>query len=250
MTRWATVRQAVITGNIANANTAGYTAMDVEPFSAILDETSSVSLGRTQPGHLSVSGDAGDGDMRAWQTRQTDAPRGPRQAIGARRRDQPRLFARYQHRARLPPHAHDGGKVMIDPLRAATSIAGAGLNAQSVRLRIVSENLANANSTGSAPGADPYQRKTVVFASEFDRLLGAATVDVKQIGHDQSPFIVEHDPGNPAADADGNVKMPNVNMLVEMADMREASRSYEANLQMVKQARSMTTMILDLLRNA
>ncbi len=139
---------------------------------------------------------------------------------------------------------------MIDPLRAATSIAGAGLNAQSVRLRIVSENLANANSTGSAPGSDPYQRKTVVFASEFDRLLGAATVDVKQIGRDQSPFIVEHDPGNPAADADGNVKMPNVNMLIEMADMREASRSYEANLQMVKQARSMTTMILDLLRNA
>ncbi len=72
--RWATVRQAAITGNIANANTAGYTAMDVEPFSAILDETSSVSLVRTQPGHLNVAGDAGDGDMRAWQTRQTDAP--------------------------------------------------------------------------------------------------------------------------------------------------------------------------------
>ncbi len=138
---------------------------------------------------------------------------------------------------------------MIDPLRAATSVAGAGLTAQSVRLRVVSENLANAQSIGDAPGADPYRRKTVVFAGEFDRLLGAATVSVRAVGHDDSPFVVEHDPGNPAADADGNVKLPNVNMLVEMADLREASRSYEANLQMVKQARSMTTMMLDLLRN-
>ena len=139
---------------------------------------------------------------------------------------------------------------MIDPLRAATSIAGAGLEAQSVRLRVVSENLANAQSTATTPGADPYRRKTVVFASEFDRLLGASTVAVKSVGTDQSPFRVEHDPSNPVADQDGNVKMPNVNMLVEMADMREASRSYEANLQMVKEARSMTTQILDLLRNS
>ncbi len=139
---------------------------------------------------------------------------------------------------------------MIDPLSAATSIAGAGLEAQSIRLRVVSENLANAQSVGKTPGADPYRRKTVVFASEFDRLLGAATVEVKTVGTDQSPFRVEHDPSNPVADKDGNVKLPNVNMLVEMADMREASRSYEANLQMVKEARSMTTQILDLLRNS
>lgn len=139
---------------------------------------------------------------------------------------------------------------MIDPLRAATSIAGAGLEAQSVRLRVVSENLANAQSVGATPGADPYRRKTVVFAGEFDRMLGAATVEVKSIGTDPSEFPVEHDPSNPVADSDGNVKMPNVNMLVEMADMREASRSYEANLQMVKEARSMTTQILDLLRNS
>ena len=139
---------------------------------------------------------------------------------------------------------------MIDPLRAATSIAGSGLEAQSVRLRVVSENLANAQSTAKTPGGDPYRRKTVVFASEFDRLLGASTVDVKSIGTDQSPFHVEHDPSNPMADKNGNVKMPNVNMLVEMADMREASRSYEANLQMVKTARSMTNEILDLLRNS
>ncbi len=138
---------------------------------------------------------------------------------------------------------------MIDPLRAAASIAGAGLAAQSTRVRVVSENLANAQSTGSTPGANPYRRKTVVFSSEFDHLLGAATVSVKSIGQDQSPFVVEHDPSNPAADADGNVKMPNVNMLIEMADLREASRSYEADLRMVKQARAMATMMLDLLRN-
>ncbi len=138
---------------------------------------------------------------------------------------------------------------MIDPLRAATTVAGAGLTAQSTRLRVVAENLANAQSTGRTPGANPYQRKTVVFSAEFDRVLGATTVSVKSITHDSSPFVVEHDPSNPAADADGNVKMPNVNMLVEMADMREASRSYEADLQMVKQARAMAAMMLDLLRS-
>ncbi len=138
---------------------------------------------------------------------------------------------------------------MIDPLRAATQIAGAGLDAQSTRLRVVSENLANAQSTGTAAGADPYQRKTVTFQGEFDRLLGASRVAVKSIGNDPTPFEIEYDPGNPAADEDGNVKMPNVNMMIEMADMREATRSYEANLQMVKQVRTMTTMMLDLLRN-
>ena len=138
---------------------------------------------------------------------------------------------------------------MIDPLRTATSIAGAGLQAQSVRLRVVAENIANARSTGATPGADPYTRKTVTFDSEFDRTLGAATVQVHAIGTDQSPFQVEYDPGNPAADKDGNVKMPNVNVILEMADMREASRSYEADLQMIKQSRSMTSQMLDLLRS-
>ncbi|HZP19779.1 MAG TPA: flagellar basal body rod protein FlgC [Bauldia sp.] len=138
---------------------------------------------------------------------------------------------------------------MIDPLRAATAIAGSGLEAQTVRLRVVAENMANANSTGKTPGADPYQRKMVVFESEFDKALGAAEVQVKGTALDDTPFEVETDPGNPAADANGNVKMPNVNVLLEMADMRDASRSYEANLQMVKQARSLTTMMIDLLRN-
>lgn len=137
---------------------------------------------------------------------------------------------------------------MIDPLTASSKLAGAGLEAQSLRLRIVSENIANAQSTGATEGADPYARKTITFRSELDRALGSASVKVKEIGVDQAPFRVEYDPGNPAADEKGFVKMPNVNVLVEMADMREANRSYEANLQMMKQARSMISGMIDLLK--
>lgn len=137
---------------------------------------------------------------------------------------------------------------MIDALKTATSVASAGLQAQSTRMRIVAENLANAHSTGSTPGADPYARKTVQFAAELDHGLGIARVRVKGTGVDPTPFTTTYDPGNPAADKDGRVKMPNVNPLIEMADMREASRSYEANLQMIKQARSMVAMTIDLLR--
>ncbi|MBO0903627.1 flagellar basal body rod protein FlgC [Jiella sonneratiae] len=138
---------------------------------------------------------------------------------------------------------------MNDPILSSLKIAASGLAAQSTRLRVVSENIANANTTGDAAGADPYQRKTVSFAAELDRLTGADLVKVARVGRDQSPFLVEHDPGNPAANADGYVKMPNVNTLVEMADMREANRSYEANLQVVKQARELINMTIDLLRS-
>lgn len=139
---------------------------------------------------------------------------------------------------------------MIDPLAAVGRLAGAGMEAQSTRLRIVAENIANARSTGSVEGAEPYQRKTILFDARFDDALGAESVKVKGIVGDDSPFLIEHDPGHPAADKDGNVKLPNVNMLVEMADLREASRSYEANLQMIKQARSMISMTIDLLRGS
>ena len=138
---------------------------------------------------------------------------------------------------------------MIDPIVSSLKIASSGLSAQSTRLRVVSENIANVNTTGGTAGADPYQRKTVTFGAELDRVIGADLVKVSQVGRDDSPYIVEHDPGNPAANADGYVKMPNVNMLVEMADMREANRSYEANLQVVKQARELINMTIDLLRS-
>lgn len=137
---------------------------------------------------------------------------------------------------------------MIDPLIASGKLSSAGLEAQSARLRVVSENIANANSTGRTPGSDPYTRKTITFRSELERTLGAASVSVKDIGQDDAPFPVEHDPGNPAADESGMVKKPNVNMLIEMADMREANRSYQANLQMMKQARAMISATIDLMR--
>jgi flagellar basal-body rod protein FlgC len=137
---------------------------------------------------------------------------------------------------------------MIDPLTLSLKIAGSGLEAQSTRLRIVSENLANAQSTGTTPGADPYRRKTIGFEAALDRVSGAHLVNVKSIDRDRSDFSTVFDPGNKAADENGMVKMPNVNVLIEMADMREANRSYEANLQTIRQARELISMTIDLLR--
>ena len=137
----------------------------------------------------------------------------------------------------------------MDALSTALKVAASGLTAQSERLRIVSENLANAQSTGQTPGSDPYRRKIISFAAELDRPSGVATVEVAMIGHDQGEFPIAFQPGNEAADEAGYVKMPNVNVLVEMADMREANRSYQANLQVIKQARELISMTIDLMRN-
>ena len=138
----------------------------------------------------------------------------------------------------------------MDALTAALKVAASGLGAQSERLRVVSENLANAQSTGTTPGADPYRRKTISFVSELDRTSGGSTGR----GRTRSTaipadFPVEFQPGNEAADDKGYVKMPNVNVLIEMADMSEANRSYEANLQVIKQARDLISMTIDLMRN-
>ncbi|WP_152046136.1 flagellar basal body rod protein FlgC [Aureimonas psammosilenae] len=138
---------------------------------------------------------------------------------------------------------------MSDAIAASLKIAASGLEAQSNRMRIVSENVANARSTGQTPGSDPYRRKTISFESQLDQVTGAEMVRVANYGNDKSDFTIEHDPGNPAADANGYVKMPNVSMLTEMADMREANRSYEANLQVIKQSRELNSMIIDLLRS-
>jgi len=137
---------------------------------------------------------------------------------------------------------------MTDPLISALKVAASGLSAQSTRLRVVAENMANAQSTGNTPGADPYTRKTITFSSTLDRPSGADLVRVSDIGTDDAPYTIEFDPSHPAADTNGYVKLPNVNMMVEMADMREANRSYEADLQVVKQARELITMTIDLLK--
>jgi flagellar basal-body rod protein FlgC len=137
---------------------------------------------------------------------------------------------------------------MSDPLIASQKSAAAGLFAQSARMRVVSENIANASSTGNTPGSDPYQRKTISFDSVMDDNSGVDLVQVDQIARDETPYETQYLPGNPAADDKGMVKMPNVNMLVELADMREASRSYTANTQVIKQVRELVSMTIDLMR--
>jgi len=128
------------------------------------------------------------------------------------------------------------------------AIAASGLRAQAGRMRIISENIANADSTASAPGADPYRRKIPTFTSELDRSLDAQVVTLGNTQLDSSAFQVKYEPGNPSADQNGNVKYPNVNSLVEMADMREAQRSYEANINVVTATRRMIQRTIDILK--
>ena len=133
-------------------------------------------------------------------------------------------------------------------LDSALRISAAGMQAQATRLRVVAENLANQDSTGQSPGADPYRRKTVTFANRLDRSLGAETVQVRRIGTAPGDFSQVHDPSHPAADAEGYVKRPNVDSLVEMMDMREAQRSYSANLAVLETTRGMLTRTIEALR--
>lgn len=137
---------------------------------------------------------------------------------------------------------------MTDSLASSLKIAGSGMEAQATRLRIVSENIANARTTGDVPGADPYRRKTITFATELDRATGTNLVGVKKLGVDRSDFTMEYDPDSPAANDKGMVKLPNVNMLIEMADLRESNRGYDANLQVIKQSGDLITSTIDLLK--
>jgi flagellar basal-body rod protein FlgC len=134
----------------------------------------------------------------------------------------------------------------------ALRVSAAGLRAQSTRLRVVAENLANRDSTGSSPGADPYRRKTVTFGAHVERGLGAAggvsTVKVSRVGTAPGEFTETYDPAHPAADARGYVKRPNVDSLIEMMDMREAQRSYSANVSVLEVTRGMLTRIIETLR--
>ena len=133
-------------------------------------------------------------------------------------------------------------------LTKTLAISASGMAAQTTRLRVIAENLANQDSTGSTPDADPYRRKTVAFSDRMDRALGVPTVRVDSIGQDPSAFPLRYDPGNPAADPKGYVRTPNVNSFVEVMDMREAERSYSANLQVMQVSRGMLTRAIDLLK--
>jgi flagellar basal-body rod protein FlgC len=127
-------------------------------------------------------------------------------------------------------------------------IAASGLRAQSDRMRIISENIANADSTAANSQSDPYRRRIPTFRSSFDRELEANVVTLGRVQTDKSDFVTKNEPGNPAADAKGNVKYPNVNTLIETVDMREAQRSYEANLNVIGATRRMISRTLDLLK--
>jgi flagellar basal-body rod protein FlgC len=136
----------------------------------------------------------------------------------------------------------------MDKASETLQIAAAGLRAQSARMRIIAENVANAESTGQTPGADPYQRQIPVFEAELNREVNARMVRMSDVQMDQSDFRLVYEPGHPAADGEGYVKYPNVSSLIELMDMRDAQRSYEANLTMVEGTRRMLERTLDLLR--
>jgi flagellar basal-body rod protein FlgC len=133
-------------------------------------------------------------------------------------------------------------------LDVAMRIASAGMKLQAARLRVVSENLANAESTAPTPGAEPYRRKILEVTARRDRETGATLAAVRRYGIDRSELPLRHLPGHPAADAAGFVRFPNVNPLIELMDMREAQRSYEANLNAMQMARTMLQRTLDILR--
>ncbi len=127
-------------------------------------------------------------------------------------------------------------------------ISAAGMQAQGTRMRVVAENMANAHSTGETAGDLPYRRQVVHFRNVFDRELGGDRVEIASIETDPGRFPRRYEPGHPSADAEGYVLYPNVSTLVEMMDMREAQRSFEANLQVIQSSRSMINQTIQLLR--
>lgn len=127
-------------------------------------------------------------------------------------------------------------------------IAASGLHAQTARMRVIAENIANADSAGRTPEEDPFRRRVPTFEAVFDRAVGGMTVSVGRLAYDMSAFTTRYEPGHPAADASGYVRYPNINPLIEAMDMREAQRTYEANLNVVTVTRQMLGQTLDILR--
>lgn len=130
----------------------------------------------------------------------------------------------------------------------ALTLSARGMDVQTARLRTIAENLANQDTTGSTPGAEPYRRKVISFENRMDAALGATTVRVKTIAPDKSELPTRFDPSHPAADAKGYVKTPNVNSFIEVMDMREAQRGYSANMNVMEVTRSMLTRTIEMLK--
>ncbi|GAA6150334.1 MAG: flagellar basal body rod protein FlgC [Pseudomonadota bacterium] len=136
----------------------------------------------------------------------------------------------------------------MDPLKSILDISASGMLAQGERLKVVSENVANASSVGASPGEDPYRRKTITFEEMVNRETGVSTVHVASIDRDNTDFSLRYEPSHPAANEQGFIKVSNVSTVMEMANMREAARSYEANMNMFEAARRMRSQIIDLLK--
>jgi flagellar basal-body rod protein FlgC len=137
---------------------------------------------------------------------------------------------------------------MMDFIKSI-AIAASGMRAEAGRMRVISENIANADSTAPTPGGDPYRRRIVTFRSELDRQLDANVVSLGKVATDASDFVVRHEPDNPVADAKGDVKYPNVNPLIEMTDFRDAQGSYEANVHVISSTKRMLQRTLDILKS-
>lgn len=142
-----------------------------------------------------------------------------------------------------------GSFAYADNLNNAMNHSTAGLKTQSARMKVIAENIANAGSTGSTPGAEPYRRKTISFSNELDKQRGVSVVTVDKISRDRkTPFKARFDPSHPAANEEGYVLLPNVSRSIEKLDMKEAERSYEANLGAIETTKRMYTGTIDLLR--
>jgi flagellar basal-body rod protein FlgC len=138
---------------------------------------------------------------------------------------------------------------MADSMFSTLAVSSAGMRAQSERVRVISQNIANSDTTAEKPGDDPYRRQVITFKSQLDKNLGAQVVKVKDISEDRkADFRTKYMPGHPAADENGYVQLPNVNAIIETMDMKEATRSYEANMGMFTQSRDMMNRTIDMLR--
>jgi flagellar basal-body rod protein FlgC len=137
---------------------------------------------------------------------------------------------------------------MAADLTSSLTVSASGMDVQVARIRVIAENLANQNTTGGAPGADAYRRRTISFQNHMNRAAGVETVSVKKVAPDRSELPLRYEPGNPAANKDGYVKVPNVNSFIELMDMRDAEHAYSANLNAAATTRTMLSRTLDLLK--
>lgn len=137
---------------------------------------------------------------------------------------------------------------MSGNLTVSADVAASGMRVQAERLKVIAQNMANADSVSTTPGGEPYRRQVVSFQNYIDQETGAQMVRVDKVVKDDSPFEKKYAPNHPAADAQGYISLPNVNPLIEMMDMKAAQRAYDANLNMVKTAREMNSSVLDILK--